>query len=186
MSTTDLDQLEAPVNLSDEALDAVVPHAIVVLVSDQHVTSPKPGPATGDLVVELLQEDGFEVDGVVQVGPKKAAIKRSLETAVIGGTDLVVTIGGVGVGPSNKTPDATRAVIDQIIPGIAQAVRSSGLGCGAIDAATSRGIAGVSASTVIVNLAPSRAAVRDGMATIGPLVKHCIAQLQEWSCDNGE
>lgn len=92
-------------------------------------------------------------------------------------TEAEFTVGGTGVGPRDKTPEATRAVLDQLVPGIAQALRSSGLGCGAVDAATSRGIAGVSGSTVIVNLAGSRPAIRDGMATLAPLVHHVIDEL---------
>lgn len=157
-----------------------VRRAIVVLVSDSAMDSDD---RTGDLVTELLSEDNFEVDGVVSVAAKRSTIRTAIETAVVGGADLVVTIGGTGAGPRNKTPDATRAVLDQILPGIAQALRASGLARGAIDACTSRGIAGVSGSTVIVNLAPSRAAIRDGMATLGPLVHHVIDQLQQWTCD---
>lgn len=152
--------------------------AMVVLISDTGFAD-----GTEGLVVELLQEAEFRVDAVVEVKAKKSHIKQALETGVVGGADLVLTVGATGVGPRNKAPDATRQMLDQIIPGISQAIRSSGLACGAIDAATSRGIAGVSGSTVVVNLASSRAAVRDGMATIGPLVHHVIDQLQQWSCE---
>ena len=93
----------------------------------------------------------------------------------------MLTIGGTGVGPRDKTPEATRAVLDQMVPGVAQALRSSGQACGAVDACTSRGISGVSGSTVIVNVAASRAAVRDGMATLTPLVHHLVDQLQKSS-----
>lgn len=85
------------------------------------------------------------------------------------------------MGPRDKTPEATRAVLDQMVPGVAQALRSSGQACGAVDACTSRGISGVSGSTVIVNVASSRAAVRDGMATLTPLVHHLVDQLQKTS-----
>src|SRR5699024_12110020 len=97
------------------------------------------------------------------------------------GVVRVITVGGVGSGPRDKFPEATREVLEQMVPCIAQAVRSSGQACGAVDACTSRGIAGVSGSTVVVNLASSRAAVRDGMATVTPLVHHLVEQLQEYS-----
>ncbi|MBC3186325.1 MogA/MoaB family molybdenum cofactor biosynthesis protein [Corynebacterium sp. zg-331] len=145
--------------------------ALVVLVSDQGDAS------TGALVAELLEEAEFSVGGIVTVKSKKSRIRQAIETAVVGGVDLVLTVGGTGVGPRDKTPEATRAVLDQLVPGIAQALRSSGLGCGAVDAATSRGIAGVSGSTVIVNLAGSRPAIRDGMATLAPLAHHVIDEL---------
>ncbi len=72
-------------------------------------------------------------------------------------------------------------MLDQMVPGIAQALRASGQACGAVDACVSRGIAGVSGSTVVVNLASSRAALRDGMATLPALVHHLVDQLQRYS-----
>ena len=150
--------------------------ALVVLVSDHVLGS---GEDTDRLVTELLMEAGFAVDGVLSVRSKKSQIRQAIETAVVGGVDLVLTVGGTGVGPRDRTPEATRSVLDQLVPGIAQALRASGLACGAIDACSSRGISGVSGSTVVVNLAASRAAVRDGMATLTPLVHHVIDQLQK-------
>lgn len=155
------------------------PCAIVVLVGDRRYDAP--GDNTDEMVVELLREVGYQVDGVVRVKSKKSEIRKVIETAVVGGVDLVVTIGGTGVGPRDKAPEATRAVIDQLVPGVGQAVRSSGQACGAVDACTSRGICGVSGSTVVVNLAPSRAAIRDGMSTIAPLVAHLISELRKYS-----
>ncbi len=149
--------------------------ALVVLVSDH---TPGSGLDSDKLVTELLHEAGFTVDAVVQVKSKKSQIRQAIETAVIGGADLVLTVGGVGVGPRDKTPEATRSILDQMLPGIAQALRASGLACGAVDACVSRGIAGVSGSTVVVNLAASRSAIRDGMATLVPLVHFVIDQMQ--------
>lgn len=154
--------------------------ALVVLVADHALGS---GEDTDRLVAELLVEAGFAVDGVLSVRSKKSQIRQAIETAVVGGVDLVLTVGGTGVGPRDRTPEATRSVLDMLVPGIAQALRSSGLACGAVDAGTSRGISGVSGSTVIVNLAASRAAVRDGMATLTPLVHHVIDQLQKYSVE---
>ncbi|AKK02677.1 MogA/MoaB family molybdenum cofactor biosynthesis protein [Corynebacterium epidermidicanis] len=165
---------------SQEVPASAVRRALVVLVADHEVHA---GSDADRLVSELLAEDGFAVDAVVEVKSKKSAIRQAIETAVVGGADLVLTVGGVGVGPRDKTPDATRAVLDQLLPGISQALRSSGLACGAIDACTSRGVAGVSGSTVVVNLAGSRAAIRDGMATLGPLVHFVIDQLQTTTVD---
>lgn len=154
--------------------------ALVVLVTDHPEGTAEENSL---LCSELLAEAGFQVDGAVVVRSKKSKIRQAIETAVVGGVDLVLTVGGTGVGPRDKTPEATRAVLDQLVPGIAQALRSSGQACGAVDACTSRGISGVSGSTVVVNIASSRAAVRDGMATLTPLVHHLVDQLQKWSVD---
>ena len=90
--------------------------ALVVLVADHALSS---GEDTDRLVTELLQEDGFAVDAVVRVQSKRSLICQAIETAVIGGADLVITVGGTGVGPRDKTPDATLGplvhhVIDQL------------------------------------------------------------------------
>ena len=150
--------------------------ALVVLVGDRTAEDDR----TGDLMVELLQEDGYGVDAVVVTPSVKDQIRKALETAVVGGADLVVTVGGVGVGPRDVVPEATRKVLDRRLSGIEQALRASGLAAGSAEAGLSRGLAGVSGSTVVVNLADSRAAVRDGMATLGPLVHHVIADLGRW------
>ncbi len=154
--------------------------ALIVLVTDHTMRS---GVDTDRLTAELLSEADFKVDGVVEVTKRRSEIRKAIETGVAGGVDLVLTVGGTGVGPRDHTPEVTRDLLDKNVPGIAQALRASGLACGAVDACTSRGIAGVSGSTVIVNLAASRAAIRDGMATLPPLVHHLIDQLRRASMD---
>lgn len=150
--------------------------ALVVIVDDR-LTRVEHEDTTGPLVSELLEEAGFLVDGTVGVSGETVDIRNALNTAVIGGVDLVVTVGGTGVSPRDVTPDATTGVLDRPIPGIAEAIRASGLAAGAVDAGLSRGLVGISGSTLVVNLASSRAAVRDGMATLTPLVKHVIEEL---------
>ncbi len=150
--------------------------ALVVVVDDR-VSRGETTDQSGPLVTELLDEAGLVVDGVVVVPGEAVAIRNALNTAVIGGVDLVVTIGGTGVSPRDVTTDATASILDRPIPGIAEAIRASGLSAGAVDAGLSRGLVGVSGSTLVVNLASSRAAIRDGMATLTPLVAHVIDEL---------
>ncbi|RRO15452.1 MogA/MoaB family molybdenum cofactor biosynthesis protein [Saccharopolyspora rhizosphaerae] len=150
--------------------------ALVVVVDDR-VAQGEQEDNIGPLVTELLEEAGFIVDGTVAVAGETVDIRNALNTAVIGGVDVVITVGGTGVSPRDVTPDATAGVLDRPIPGIAEALRASGLAAGAIDAGVSRGLVGVSGSTLVVNLSGSRAAVRDGMATLTPLVAHVIEQL---------
>lgn len=150
--------------------------ALVVVVDDR-VANGEVEDTTGPLVTELLKEEGFIVDGTVTVHADTVAIRNALNTAVIGGADLVITTGGTGVSPRDVTPDATQGVLDQTIPGISEALRSSGLAAGAVDAGVSRGLVGVSGSTLVVNLAGSRSAVRDGMATLSSLLPHVISEL---------
>ncbi|NED59660.1 molybdenum cofactor biosynthesis protein, partial [Streptomyces sp. SID10244] len=91
---------------------------------------------------ELLGEAGFHVDATVAVSGDEVEIRNALNTAVIGGVDLVVSVGGVGVGARDVTPEATEQVLDRRLRGIEEAVRSSGLAAGATDGGLSRGLAG--------------------------------------------
>ncbi|SFS55387.1 molybdenum cofactor synthesis domain-containing protein [Saccharopolyspora flava] len=150
--------------------------ALVVVVDDR-IAQGEQEDNIGPLVTELLEEAGFIVDGTVAVAGETVDIRNALNTAVIGGVDVVITVGGTGVSPRDVTPDATAGVLDRPVPGIAEALRASGLAAGAVDAGVSRGLVGVSGSTLVVNLAGSRASVRDGMATLTPLVAHVIEQL---------
>ena len=173
-------RLPADVDFDPEVADPVEPRiagrAMVVVVSDRGGGE---ADTIGPLVTELLEEEGFLVGGVVGVAAEDAEVRKALETAVVGGFDFVVTIGGTGVGPRDITPEVTEEILDQRLPGIAEAVRSSGLTAGAFDSIVSRGLVGVSGSTVVANLAPSRAAIRDGMATLCPLVSYVVAQLSD-------
>jgi molybdenum cofactor synthesis domain-containing protein len=158
-----------------EQRSELVGRALVVVIDDR--TAHGDEDHSGPLVTELLTEAGFVVDGVVAVAADEVEIRNALNTAVIGGVDLVVSVGGTGVTPRDVTPEATREILDREIPGIAEAIRASGLAAGIIDAGLSRGLAGISGSTLVVSLAGSRYAVRDGMATLNPLATHIIGQL---------
>ena len=147
------------------------------MIVDDRVAHGEHEDSVGPLVTELLEENGFIVDGTVAVAGETVDIRNALNTAVIGGVDVVITVGGTGVSPRDVTPDATLGVLDRPIPGIAEAIRSSGLAAGAVDGGISRGLVGISGSTLVVNLAGSRAAVRDGMATLSALVPHVIDEL---------
>ena len=130
----------------EKGAELVVGRALVVVVDDR--TAHGDEDHSGPLVTELLTEAGFVVDGVVAVAADEVEIRNALNTAVIGGVDLVVSVGGTGVTPRDVTPEATREILDREILGIAEAIRASGLSAGIIDAGLSRGLAGVSGSTL--------------------------------------
>ena len=83
----------------------LVGRALVVVVDDR--TAHGDEDHSGPLVTELLTEAGFVVDGVVAVAADEVEIRNALNTAVIGGVDLVVSVGGTGVTPRDVTPEAT-------------------------------------------------------------------------------
>ncbi len=152
-----------------------VGRSLVVIVNDR--TAHGDQDTSGPLVTELLSEAGIVVDGVVAVEGDLAEIQNAVNMAVIGGVDLVVTVGGTGVTPRDVTPEATAPLLDRELLGIAEAIRSSGLAAGVAEAGLSRGVAGISGSTLVVNIAGTRAAVRDGMATVTPMAIQIIEQL---------
>lgn len=109
----------------------------------------------GPLIVEGLAALGFRVDGP-RVVPDGDPVEAVLREAVADSYDVVVSTGGTGVSPTDRTPEATRRVLDYEIPGIAEAIRAEGLAT-VPAAALSRGLAGVAGTTLIVNL-PGRPA----------------------------
>src|SRR5699024_3201308 len=139
----DMDEPDDAYLLAAEKQDSPQPYrrALVVLATDH---PDEVAEENSSLCTELLQEAGFTVDGAITELMKKSNIRQAIETAVVGGVDLVLAIGGGGVGPRDKVTETTREVLYQMVPGIAQAVRSSGQVCGAVDPCTSRGIAGIS------------------------------------------
>jgi molybdenum cofactor synthesis domain-containing protein len=130
---------------------------------------------SGPVLVRLLRSQGCEVDGP-QVIEDGDPVETALRDAVKAGYDVVITTGGTGLTPTDRTPEMTRKVIDREIPGIAEAIRREGVGAGVPTAMLSRGLAGLAGQTLIVNLPGSPGSVRDGMAVLSPVIVHAVDQ----------
>ncbi|MCZ7426617.1 MogA/MoaB family molybdenum cofactor biosynthesis protein [Micromonospora sp. WMMA1949] len=131
---------------------------------------------SGPLLVTGLRELGCEVDAPVVV-PDGEPVGDALRAARADGVDVVLTSGGTGITPTDRTPEVTRALLDYEIPGIAEAIRAHSRDA-VPTAALSRGLAGVTGRTLVVNLPGSRGGARDGLAVLGPILRHAVDQLR--------
>ena len=132
---------------------------------------------SGQALATGLRDLGFEVDGPHVCPDDVDQLAEVLREAVASGADVVLTTGGTGLSPTDVTPEATRTVIEREAPGIADAVRRYGEPK-VPTSVLSRGLAGTTARTLIVNLPGSTGGVRDGLAVLGPLLPHVVSQLR--------
>ncbi|RZS87458.1 molybdenum cofactor synthesis domain-containing protein [Motilibacter rhizosphaerae] len=131
----------------------------------------------GPVLVEGLRALGFAVDGP-QVVPDGAPVEEALRAAVAAAYSVVLTTGGTGLSPTDRTPEATRAVGEREVPGIGEALRADGVRRGVPTALLSRGTAVVAGRTLVVNVAGSTGACRDALEVLGPVLAHAADQVR--------
>lgn len=149
--------------------------AVVITVSDRSASGEREDLA-GPIAAASLAEAGFACETTI-VPDGADFVEGAVRAALAEGARLVVTTGGTGIAPRDQTPEGTRRVIDREIPGIAEELRRIGAAV-APGGLLSRGVAGAAGDALVVNLAGSPGAVRDGMPLIRRLAPHILDQLE--------
>jgi molybdopterin adenylyltransferase len=149
--------------------------ALVLTVSDRCFRGTQTD-RSGPVVAAMLADAGARVLGVKVVPDERDAIVAALKSGIAEGAALVVTTGGTGMAPRDVTPEATLTVCERLAPGLAELMRREGERHTPF-AALGRGMCGIAASTLILNLPGSPAGAESSLRAVLALLPHALALL---------
>lgn len=163
--------------------------AAVVTVSDKGFAGTRVD-GSGPTLQALLRGEGAEVGEPQLVPDEQELIEHLLrELSDSGDIDLILTTGGTGLAPRDRTPEATLAIADRLVPGFGEAIRSSSLAITPHGMLT-RGVSVLRGRTLIINMSGSPKACREQFAVVAPALSHAVETLrgQAYECagDGGD
>jgi molybdenum cofactor synthesis domain-containing protein len=156
-------------------VQAAVTRSARVIIASTRASAGVYEDRTGPVIVDWLNERGYDVTPPVVV-PDGVAVSRALFAAIAEKVDVILTSGGTGISPTDRTADATADIVDYQIPGLADAIRRSGLPH-VPTSVLSRGVCGVRDGTLIINLPGSSGGVKDGLGVLADVLDHALDQL---------
>ena len=152
-------------------------HEATVITCSTRAAAGKRDDESGPALVSALREAGFDVAPEPLLLPDdEDLIASTLTTLADDGTRLIVTSGGTGLTPGDRTPAATLRVVDREVPGLAELMRAAGLASTPM-ASLSRGVVGVRGSTLIVNVPGSPRGATESLQAVMPVLRHALEQL---------
>ncbi len=158
--------------------------ALVLTISDTAAAG-KREDLSGPAARGILSDMGFDVQSIDILPDDRTAIESRLLRACNEGVQLVVTTGGTGLSPRDVTPEATLAVVEKVVPGLPELMRTEGAKS-TPRAALSRAACGIRGATLIINLPGSVKGVRECLGAVRPVMGHAIATLKQSSLGCGE